>query len=71
MDLKKFWKTHEFWLAVTGVAVVVLNDGLGIGVDKETLWQLVALVLGWSGLRTKQKADLLKADVVKESLAGK
>jgi len=37
----------EFWIAVITAVLVVLNQGLGLGIPEETVWPVVLLILGW------------------------
>ena len=40
-------KSRKFWMAVVGAALVILNDGLGLGIEQETVLKFAALVLGY------------------------
>ena len=47
-------KSRKLWLAVVGGLLVVLNEGLGLGIDSEAVLALagiiIAYVLGQSGV---------------------
>lgn len=49
--MKEFWKqkltSRKFWVAVASAAFIVLSEGLGLNVDQELYWKLVALALGY------------------------
>lgn len=45
--LKQKLASRKFWMAVAGTLIVVLNEGLGLGIPEETYWGIVALVLGY------------------------
>jgi len=34
-------------MAIAGALIIVLNEGLGLGIPEETYWSIVALVLGY------------------------
>jgi uncharacterized membrane protein len=40
-------KSRKFWMAVCAAALVVANEGLGLGIDGETVTKFVALILGY------------------------
>ena len=39
--------SRKFWLVILAAVLLVLNDGLGLGVDAETLTLLVKIILGY------------------------
>jgi len=39
--------SRKFWMAIAGALIIVLNEGLGLGIPEETYWSIVALVLGY------------------------
>ena len=49
--MKEFWKqkltSRKFWVAVASAAFIILSEGLGLNVDQELYWKLVALALGY------------------------
>lgn len=45
--LKQKLASRKFWMAIAGALIVVLNEGLGLGIPEETYWGIVALVLGY------------------------
>lgn len=68
--MSKF-KSRKFLLALATGVLIVLNDGLGLGLDAETIMYVVTVVVGWivgeSGVdiaRTRKEAkyDLSKLD---------
>ena len=45
--MSKGVKTSEFWLSVVSAAVMVANDGLGLGIPAESVMSLAALVISY------------------------
>jgi len=49
--MKEFFKqkltSRKFWVAVASAAFVILSEGLGLNVDSELYWKIVALALGY------------------------
>ena len=49
--MKEFWKqklsSRKFWVAVASAVFIVLSEGLGLNIDQELYWKLVALALGY------------------------
>ncbi len=49
--MKEFWKqkltSRKFWVAVASAVFIVLSEGLGLSVDSDLYWKLVALALGY------------------------
>ena len=49
--MKDFWKqkmtSRKFWVAVASAAFIILSEGLGLDVDQDLYWKLVALALGY------------------------
>ncbi len=41
------FKSRKFWLAVVSGILVILNEGLDLGIDQPTVMSFAALVLGW------------------------
>lgn len=45
------WKqkltSRKFWFSIAGALLIVLNEGLQLGIPEETYWGIVALVLGY------------------------
>lgn len=41
------FKSRKFWMAVVAALLVVANEGLGLGIDTETVMSFTALVLGY------------------------
>lgn len=41
------WKSRKFWTAIVGAIVLVANEGLDLGLDRETILAFAALVLGY------------------------
>lgn len=61
--MQKF-KSRKFWLAVVSAILVVLNDGLELGVDSETVLAFAGIVATWiigesaiDTARTKKEDD--------------
>jgi hypothetical protein len=54
--MKKGIKTTEFWLVVIGAAVTVANDGLGLGLERDTIMAFAAMVASYVGGRSYIKA---------------
>lgn len=46
--MKKGINTSEFWLVVVGAAITVANDGLGLGLDRETIMNFAVMVAGYA-----------------------
>ena len=40
-------KSRKLWMAVIGAFIVIANDGLGLGLDAETIKQFAQLVIGY------------------------
>ena len=38
------WKSRKFWLAVVSALLIVLNDGLDLGIDKDTVLSFAGIV---------------------------
>jgi len=47
MSLEKL-KSRKLWATLAAYVVVALNDVLEIGLDKETIYSLVAIVSGYN-----------------------
>jgi len=49
--VKEFWKqkltSRKLWVAVASAAFIILSEGLGLDVDQDLYWKLVALALGY------------------------
>lgn len=49
--MKDFWKqkltSRKFWVAVASAAFIILSEGLGLHVDSDLYWKIVALALGY------------------------
>ncbi len=45
--LKQKLTSRKFWVAVTSAAFIILSEGLGLNVDSDLYWKLVALALGY------------------------
>jgi len=44
--MNKF-KSRKFWLAVISAVLVVLNDGLGLGIDNNTVFAFVGIIMSF------------------------
>ncbi len=47
IDWKQKLTSRKFWVAVASAAFIILSEGLGLNVDSELYWLLVALALGY------------------------
>jgi len=47
MSLKQKLTSRKFLMALAGALILILNDGLGLGVPKDVYWQIVAIVIGY------------------------
>lgn len=41
------WKSRKFWSAVVGALVLVANEGLDLGLDRDTIMAFTGLILGY------------------------
>lgn len=48
MEVKNGFKTSEFWLVVAGAVITIANDGLGLGLDRETIMAFAAMIAGYA-----------------------
>ncbi len=46
-DWKRKPTSRKFWIAVASAAFIILSEGLGLNVDSELYWKLVAIALGY------------------------
>lgn len=51
-------QSRKFWVAIIGALFMVLNDGLGLGIDQETVEDTLKLLLAWIGV--EGAADVVK-----------
>lgn len=49
--MKEGIKTSEFWMVVIGALITIANDGLGLGLDRETIMNFAIMVAGYAGGR--------------------
>ena len=49
MYSKPFYRRSKFWVTVFAAVGLVLSDGLGLGLEAETIAAVVAAVLGYLG----------------------
>lgn len=68
---KPFWLQEEFWVAVATAILVVLNQGLGLGIDPEPILYIVALVFAWIVGTSIKKAAVTIREAVVMSLQAK
>jgi len=40
-------RSRKFWMAVISALLVILNDGLGLGIDAEAVLAFAGIVLGY------------------------
>lgn len=45
--LKQKLTSRKFWVAVASAVFIILSEGLGLNVDSDLYWKLVALALGY------------------------
>jgi hypothetical protein len=45
--LKQKLTSRKFWVAVASAAFIILSEGLGLNVDNDLYWKVVALALGY------------------------
>lgn len=50
-------KTSEFALVVVGAIITIANDGLGLGLDRETIMAFAVMVAGYATSRGIAKAN--------------
>lgn len=48
--------TSEFWLAVVSAILIILNNGLGLGIDEATVTNFANLVISYTLGRSGMKA---------------
>ena len=62
------WKrkltSRKFWVAVASAAFIILSEGLGLNVDQELYWKLIALALGY--IFGEAAVDVARAKVVQQ-----
>ena len=46
-DWKRKLTSRKFWVAVASAVFIILSEGLGLNVDQELYWKLIALTLGY------------------------
>jgi len=52
-------QSRKFWVAIVGAVVMVLNDGLDLGISQETVDDALMLLMTWLGV--EGAADVVKA----------
>lgn len=64
--MKKF-SSRKFWMAVITALLVVLNDGLDLGIDQDTVLTFAGLVISWilgeSAIDTARARGAKKDDI--------
>ena len=60
----------EFWIAVITAVLIILNQGLGLGIPEETVWPVVLLILGWIFKNGVVEAIIKSAIIKAEGTAG-
>ena len=62
------WKSkltsRKFWVAVASAAFIILSEGLGLNVDQELYWKLIALALGY--IFGEAAVDVARAKTVQQ-----
>lgn len=70
--MQKF-KSRKFWMAVVTAILVILNDGLDLGIDHETVLAFAGLVISWilgeSAVDTARARGAKQSDTVDYSQA--
>ena len=41
------WKSRKFWMSVVGAGILIANEGLDLGLDRENIAAFAALILGY------------------------
>lgn len=44
--MSKF-KSRKFWLAIVSAVLVVLNDGLDLGINREAIMTMAGIIISW------------------------
>jgi len=47
---KPAYESRKFLLTALGALLLALNASLDLGIDRETIWQIVALIAGFVGV---------------------
>jgi hypothetical protein len=42
--LRQKLTSRKFWAAICGALIVILNEGLGLGIPEDTYWAIVGLI---------------------------
>ena len=45
--MKQKLTSRKFWLSIVSATLVVLNDGLDLGIDQDTVIAFAGLVISW------------------------
>jgi len=49
--MAEFWKqkltSRKFWIAVATAIFILLSEGLGLSMDSDLYWKIVAIALGY------------------------
>ena len=45
--MKQKFKSRKFWMAVVSAILVILNEGLDLGIDQDTVLTFAGLVATW------------------------
>jgi len=48
---KAGYKTTEFWVAIAGAAIPILNKVFALNIPEEAVYTLVAYIVGRSGIK--------------------
>lgn len=67
---KQKFMSRKFWVAVAGAVLIVANEGLDLGIPKDTYWQIVTLVLGYIFGESVVDVARAKKDIVDEKIGG-
>jgi len=63
-DWKRKLTSRKFWVAVASAAFIILSEGLGLDVDQDLYWKLVALALGY--IIGEAAVDVARAKAVQQ-----
>jgi len=47
MSLKRKLTSRKFWVAICGALYIIITEGLGIDIDREVYWGVVAIIFAY------------------------
>ena len=62
--------SSEFWLAIVAVALVILNDVLGLNLSPEDIYAITGISIGYGGARAWTKGKTTKVTSPNTSMGG-